>query len=179
MIPMKVEPGRYPVKNRGLEFELRQGLELPAQPACFLLQGQNGIGKSTFMEQVLLPALDAAAVPYLYLGQDLRLQLFTLRALMAVKGALQADGDMRALIKHWIEQSPSARVLLMDEFDKYFADYRFVFRWCSDAVRTFFIVSHRPPSQALVPDDTFATTVLAFERGKTAASLQQVQVTPV
>ena len=176
---MRVEQGYYPVKAQGLEFELCEGLELLTQPACFFLQGQNGIGKTTFLERVLLPALDDAAVSYLYLGQDLRLQLFTLKALMAVKGARQADTDMRTLIKHWIEQSASARVLLMDEFDKYFEDYRFIFRWCTAAVRAFFIVSHRPLSQALVPDDSYATTVLSFSKGGTTASLQQVQVTSI
>jgi hypothetical protein len=174
---MKIKQGRYPAKARGLEFELSTDLALFNAPVSFLLQGPNGIGKTTFLEAVLLPAFDDAGVPYLYLGQDLRLQLFTLKALMAVKGSRQADGDMRAVIKHWIEQSPAARILLMDEFDKYFEDYRFIFRWCRSAVQAFFIVSHRPFTQALAPDDALAARVLSFEKGKAAVPLQQVQVT--
>ena len=174
---MKIKQGRYPAKARGLEFELCADLALFRSPASFLLQGPNGIGKTTFLETVLLPAFDDAGVPYLYLGQDLRLQLFTLKALMAIKGSRQADGDMRAVIKHWIKQSPAARVLLMDEFDKYFEDYRFIFRWCGIAVQAFFIVSHRPLTQALAPEDAVATSVLSFKKGKANVPLQQVQVT--
>jgi hypothetical protein len=109
---------------------------------CFYFRGGNGFGKTSFLEKIIIPALKADNLPYLYIGQDIRTQLYTLRALLSIQGLKISDTDEVELLRLWIKQGQSASVLILDEFDKYFPDYGFIFDWSDAFIRTYIIVTH-------------------------------------
>ena len=139
---MEIHKGKYRLENRNLNFDIVEDLNFNDSRGCFYIRGGNGFGKTTFLEKIIIPALKADNLSYLYIGQDIRTQLYTLRALLSIRGFKVSDTDEVALLRLWIHHSQSARVLILDEFDKYFPDYGFIFDWSDAFIRTYIIVTH-------------------------------------
>ena len=139
---MEIQKGKYRVENRNLNFDITEGLDFINRGGCFYVRGDNGIGKTTFLEKIIIPALKADNRSYLYIGQDIRTQFYTLRALLSIRGFKVSDTDEVELIKLWIQNCQSASVLILDEFDKYFPDYGFIFNWSDEFIRSYIIVTH-------------------------------------
>jgi len=139
---MEIKRGTYPLARRGLNFRLADDLNFKNSACRFYLRGGNGFGKTSFLEKIIIPALKEDKVPYIYIGQDIRTQLYTLRALLSVQGIKVSDNDEVELLKLWIKKSRSATVFILDEFDKYFPDYGFIFDWSNAFIRTYIIVTH-------------------------------------
>ena len=140
---MHIHKGKYRLEDRCLHFDLVDDLDFANNGSCFYFRGDNGFGKTSFLEKIMIPALGAAKVHYLYIGQDIRTQLYTLRALLSVQGYKVSHTDELELLKLWIRHGRSARVFILDEFDKYFPDYEFIFNWSESFIRTYIIVTHR------------------------------------
>lgn len=169
--------GRHNLTERNLEFDLGGGFDFAEPQACFQLSGENGIGKTSFLEKILIPALEAESLPYLYIGQDLRTQLFTLRALMAVLGHRVPDKDDLGVFKTWITRSRTARMLILDEFDKYVPDPRMIFDWSRDFIETYVFVTHLGNGwHSGIPEAVHLRRV-RFDRVDSAGTLRRVQVT--
>lgn len=139
---MEIQKGKYRIENRNLKFEVVENLNFHDNGSCYFVRGDNGLGKTSFLEKIIIPALEADKLSYLYIGQDIRTQLYTLRALLSTKGIKVADSDEVELLRLWIEHSQSASVLILDEFDKYFPDYSFIFDWSDEFIQTYIIVTH-------------------------------------
>jgi hypothetical protein len=140
---MKIQKGKYRLESRGLHFDLIDDLDFNNNGKCFYFRGDNGFGKTSFLEKIVIPALGVENVRYLYIGQDIRTQLYTLRALLSVQGYKISGMDEVALLKLWVDHGRSASVFILDEFDKYFADYQFIFDWSESFIQTYIIVTHR------------------------------------
>jgi hypothetical protein len=106
----------YPVTHAGLNFVLDRALELPGR-SCLYLSGDNGAGKSTFLEHVLIPRLRKKH-SLLYLAQDMDLQQNTIRTTLALLGhdVPESLADMAAA---WVRTSGCSEIIILDEFDKY------------------------------------------------------------
>ena len=139
---MEIQKGKYRIENRNLKFEVVENLNFHNNRGFYFLRGDNGLGKTSFLEKIIIPALKADKLSYLYIGQDIRTQLYTLRALLSTKGIKVADSDEFELLRLWIQDSQSASVLILDEFDKYFPDYSFIFDWSDAFIQTYIIVTH-------------------------------------
>ena len=139
---MEIHKGNYRLESRNLHFDMAEDLNFNNNGCCFYFRGGNGFGKTSFLEKVIIPALKADNLPYLYIGQDIRTQLYTLRALLSIRGLKVSDTDEVELLRLWINQGQSASVLILDEFDKYFPDYGFIFEWSKAFIRTYIIVTH-------------------------------------
>ena len=139
---MEIRKGKYRLDNRYLHFHMVNDLNFNNSGCCFYFRGGNGFGKTSFLEKVIIPALKADNLRYLYIGQDIRTQLYTLRALLSIQGFKVSDADEVELLRLWINQGQSASILILDEFDKYFPDYGFIFDWSADFIRTYIIVTH-------------------------------------
>ena len=139
---MEINKGKYRIENRNLNFDIVDDLNFNNSCDCFYLRGDNGFGKTSFLEKIIIPALKADNLSYLYIGQDIRTQFYTLRALLSTKGIKVSDTDEIELLRLWILHSQSASVLILDEFDKYFPDYGFIFDWSDAFIRTYIIVTH-------------------------------------
>ena len=140
---MKIQKGKYRLENRSLHFDLVDDLDINGDRHCFYFRGDNGFGKTSFLEKIIIPALGAAKAHYLYIGQDIRTQLYTLRALLSVQGYKVSDLNEVELLRLWINHGRSARVFILDEFDKYFPDYQFIFDWSESFIQNYIFVTHR------------------------------------
>lgn len=169
------------VVDRGLTFELGEGFDFTAHRTCLVLQGDNGVGKTSFLEKVLIPALTAEAVPFLYLAQDLSTQMLTLRALMALQGRQAARANDLGVIASWIKGSPAARVFILDEFDKYAPGLRFIFDCSADFIETYVLVSHLSAEGSPSLPAGFTGRRLAFKAAGLTESTRCItvgQITP-
>jgi len=173
---MQIQKGKYRLEDRCLHFDLIDDLDLTNNGSCFYFRGENGFGKTSFLEKIIIPALRAEDVHYLYIGQDIRTQLYTLRALLSVQGYKVSDTDEIELLKLWVNHGRSARVFILDEFDKYFPDYEFIYDWSKSFIQTYIIVTHR---SHLPPDEIaqkYAVRQIRFELIDFDGRLKNVRV---
>ena len=173
---MEIRKGKYRLDNRNLHFDMVDDLNFNNSGGCFYFRGGNGYGKTSFLEKVVIPALKADNLPYLYIGQDIRTQLYTLRALLSIQGFKVSDTDEVELLRLWINQGQSASVLILDEFDKYFPDYGFIFDWSADFIRTYIIVTHLAMNRCEVVANNYPICKVRFELINIDGHLKTVRV---
>ena len=155
---MIIPKNKYQLQNRNLLFDVVDELDFNSSSACYYFRGGNGFGKTSFLEKVIIPALKAAKRHYLYIGQDIRTQLYTLRALLSIQGHKVSETDEYELLRLWVHQGQSACIFILDEFDKYFPDYSFIFDWTESFIQNYIIVTH----QRLQPVDSVAKSLKAI-----------------
>jgi len=173
---MKISKGKYRLDSRNLHFDMADDLNFNNSGGCFYFRGGNGFGKTSFLEKVIIPALKAGNLPYLYIGQDIRTQLYTLRALLSVQGFKVSDTDEVELLRLWINQGQSASVFILDEFDKYFPDYGFIFDWSAAFVRTYIIVTHIGVNRLESVADNYPIYNVRFELISIDGHLKNIRV---
>lgn len=173
---MEIHRGKYRLANRNLHYDLVDDLNFNKSRGCFYLRGGNGFGKTSFLEKVIIPALKADSISYLYIGQDIRTQLYTLRALLSIQGVKVSGTDEIELLKLWINQGQASKVLILDEFDKYFPDYEFIFDWCDAFIRTYIIVTHLPINRRKAAAHNYQICNLRFELINTDGHLKKIRV---
>ena len=173
---MEIRKGKYRLDNRNLHFDMADDLNFNKSGGCFYFRGGNGFGKTSFLEKVIIPALKADNLPYLYIGQDIRTQLYTLRALLSIQGFKVSDTDEVELLRLWINQGQSASVLILDEFDKYFPDYGFIFDWSAAFIRTYIIVTHLDVNRHELVADNYRIYNLRFELINIDGHLKNIRV---
>ena len=139
---MVLNSGEYSIPDRFLKFNLSADLEFTNRFNCYIFTGANGYGKTSFIEHVIISALEKERTDYLYLGQDIRSQIYTIKALLSMRGHKISGADEYTLIKWWLRQGRSASVFILDEFDKYFPDSDFIFEHCNASIRTYIAVTH-------------------------------------
>lgn len=108
--------GIHTAPKAGLRFHLAASLSLP-EGSLLLLCGENGAGKSTFLENVLIPAVRSRHC-ILYLAQDMDLQRNTMAATLALMN-VTVPCDLQSLALAWIRAGSCKDVIILDEFDKY------------------------------------------------------------
>ena len=173
---MEIRKGKYRLENRNLNFEIVDDLNFNNSGCCFYFRGGNGFGKTSFLEKIIIPALKADNLPYLYIGQDIRTQLYTLRALLSIQGFKVSDTDEVELLRLWINRGQSASVLMLDEFDKYFPDYGFIFDWSDAFIRTYIIVTHQGINRCEAVAKNYRICNLRFELINIDGRLKNIRV---
>jgi hypothetical protein len=173
---MELKKGNYSLEKRDLNFNLCDDLDFKNSECCFYFRGGNGFGKTSFLEKIIIPGLKTDNIPYIYIGQDIRTQLYTLRALLSVQGIKVSDNDEVGLLRLWINNSRSATVFILDEFDKYFPDYGFIFDWSDSFIRTYIIVTHLGYSRPDAVAKKFKTCNVRFELIDFDGHLKKVRV---
>mgnify|MGYP001829098414 CR=1 FL=1 len=160
---MEIPKGKYRLEDRNLDFDIVDDLNFSNSGSCFYLRGGNGFGKTSFLEEIIIPALKTDNLSYLYIGQDIRTQLYTLRALLSIQGLKVSDTDEVELLRRWIQHCQSASVLILDEFDKYFPDYGFIFDWSEAFIRTYIIVTHLAMNRCTAVSNNYPICNVRFE----------------
>ena len=174
---MIIDEGVYTLADRKLVLDLTDGFDLAGETCRYILTGENGVGKTSFLEMILIPALQRQHVDFLYIGQDIRNQLYTLRALLATMGLSVISADERELLRTWIVNSPGVSVLIMDEFDKYFSDDDFIFQWTKGVIQSSFVVSHHEqPNRRIEPHAADRICRMRFERAGQDGAMRRVQI---
>ncbi len=111
--------GTYPAECAELSFVLEKPISLPPR-SCLYLCGDNGSGKSTFLEHVLIPRLRKDHC-LLYLAQDMELQQNTIRTTLALLGH-DVPETLADMAVAWVRTCGCREVIILDEFDKYVSD---------------------------------------------------------
>jgi len=173
---MELKKGTYRLEERGLNFSLSDDLNFNTNKRCYYFRGGNGFGKTSFLEKIIIPGLKNDNVQYIYIGQDMRTQLYTLRALLSIQGFKVADNDEMGLLRLWINNSRSATVFILDEFDKYFPDHGFIFDWSESFIQTYIFVTHLGGSRPGAVDKNFMPCNVRFELIDFDGHLKNVQV---
>ena len=106
----------------------------------------------------------------------MRTQLYTLRAMLSVQGFKVADNDEMGLLRLWINNSKSATVFILDEFDKYFPDHEFIFEWSDSFIQTYIFVTHLGGSRSDAIPQKFKISNVKFELIDFDGHLKNVQV---
>jgi hypothetical protein len=173
---VQIPKGKYRLDDRNLNLDIVADLNFNKGGGRFYLRGGNGFGKTSFLEKIIIPALKTGNIPYLYIGQDIRTQLYTLRALLSIRGISVSDADEVEILRLWIHQGQSARVLILDEFDKYFPDYGFIYDWSAAFIRTYIIVTHLAMNRGQTAANNFPVCNVRFELINTDGHLKNVRV---
>jgi len=160
---MIIPKNKYKLQNRNLLFDVVDDFDFNSRNACHYFRGGNGFGKTSFLEKVIIPALNAAKRDYLYIGQDIRTQLYTLKALLSIQGHKVSETDEYELLRLWVHQSQSARIFILDEFDKYFPDYSFIFDWTESFIQNYIIVTHQRLDPIGIVAKSLKATHVRFE----------------
>ena len=108
--------GTYPAECAQLGFVLEKPIAVPPR-SCLYLSGDNGAGKSTFLEHVLIPRLRKDHC-LLYLAQDMELQQNTIRTTLALLGH-DVHETLADMAVAWVRTSGCREIIILDEFDKY------------------------------------------------------------
>lgn len=112
---LEIPSGTHQVPT-GLNFHLAQSVRLP-ENSFLSLTGNNGVGKTTFVEHVLIPFL-RQTFSLLYIAQDTHLQYNTMRSTLALLSK-SAPSSKPELAMAWIQAAKHKDMLIIDEFDKY------------------------------------------------------------
>lgn len=173
---MKIASGEYHIGERNLQLLLTDDLDLSPGAGCVFLKGGNGLGKTSFLEKIVVPALASRGTPYVFLGQDIRTQIYTLKALLAVLGQRGLEAGETEIFRRFLACNRSARVVLLDEFDKYFPEYPTLFDWPDSIRRSYLIVSHADRERLPAVDDSLPVQRLRFEPIGYDGPLKKVRV---
>ncbi|MCF7911074.1 MAG: hypothetical protein K9M99_00975 [Candidatus Cloacimonetes bacterium] len=132
---LQIKPGKLKLKNRPFIFQLDQPLKIASDSGKILLliKGDNGSGKTTFLEQVIIPHLKQNNILFLFKGQDNHIQSIIDRSLEAIFSISHSGKNLisqvffNAPAKHPAKKitTPTAEVLLMDETDKLLSSSEF------------------------------------------------------
>lgn len=171
---MHILKGTYPLKTRRLCLTVLQHIQFGESPSCLYLNGANGLGKTSFIEKVMIPALKAQRVPFLYLGQDFRTQLYTLKAVLAISGKVGVPDNIPEILTQWVNRNQHARIFILDEFDKYPAYIDHLFKISRHFIGTYVIVSHA--ANPVQPGGPFELRTLQFHRAQDVGPLLQVEI---
>lgn len=145
---LEIPAGTHTAPHSGLRYTLQEPLIL-SRHSCLFLRGDNGAGKTSFLEHVLIARIRASHT-LLYLAQDLELQENTMRATLALLD-ISAPLTLPELAVDWILASGCRDTLILDEFDKHL-DESLVRKLCLQDFGWVICVSHlklRAPYKSL------------------------------
>ncbi|MBC7354769.1 MAG: hypothetical protein JG774_1264 [Desulfomicrobiaceae bacterium] len=161
---MNLGPWESHVDPPGFTFHV-PSITLPAGSIVQVL-GDNGAGKTVFLEHVLLPRLEEQGLQVFFVAQDLALQAHVLAAALAAQGtpAPRARGP---LVEAWAGPAGAGDVLVLDETDRHLTPEE-MHRLLALPVAAAFLVSHQVRSWPV-------THCLSVTRRGRAVTIREVQ----
>ena len=87
--------GRHSTSRPNLTFDVRSPIEFNRATANFF-SGDNGVGKTTFLEQVVIPHVERQRFSVLFWGPDSRAAELAVRMMLAVRHYGRRGGKARA-----------------------------------------------------------------------------------
>jgi hypothetical protein len=132
----------YYIEGRNLTFDLQCPIDLELENCTYYIIGENGIGKTTFIEKILIPELKNKSISFAYLGQDNEIQIQTIQSSIAIVKGEIVKKDFKGIYDAWLSRMSTIRVLVNDEFDKYLSEKNWVVNRTIGFVKAYFIISH-------------------------------------
>jgi archaellum biogenesis ATPase FlaH len=140
----------YKTKDPDLVFTFEGEIFPEKKKHIVSVQGDNGVGKTIFLEKVFIPILRKERKPYFFLAQDFELQSYCVRSSLAVFKKKLPVGNFYEVVKSFIESVESAKetssnlIAIFDEFDKRCNDDQLVSLFARDSISYLVIVTHDP-----------------------------------
>jgi len=128
--------GRYSFKERDITYQVKEDLVFELEDSFYFISGNNGIGKTGFIELLLIPLLQKNKFNFAYLAQNQNNQQYTIQASLAFSNKFNKSKN---LYINWFETVEHPQILIADEFDKYKATFHKIL--CT-TVNCVFLVSH-------------------------------------
>lgn len=174
---MIIKKGVIEVFDHRIAFSLAGDLELDSGPCCIWLSGENGVGKTSFIEGCLIAALQKDRIPFIYFGQDFQTQYYTMQAVLAVEGNRIDPSDFEKTVGMWIERGRDARILILDEFDKYWDGMKRLYALTRQFVKTYVVVTHDGVAGENGPGEPFKDRIWSFGKtgGRGGSSVVEVR----
>lgn len=113
---LSIEPGQETLWETFI-IQIESQLQIESGK-CYHLEGANGSGKSSFIKRILIPTLSKQAIPYIYIEQQMRSQLFALMAdasLRDYEQRLQSEQDAIHYLMSCLEVINMPLVCICDE----------------------------------------------------------------
>ena len=149
---LNIPAGNLKLKNRPFIFELDSSLSITADADkhLLLITGDNGSGKTTFLEQIIIPHLKQNKIFFSFKGQDNHIQNIIDRSLEAI---FSISHSGKELISQILLNSPvppvtkkihipAIEVILMDETDKLLSDEEMLDIFNESTYKLLILVSH-------------------------------------
>ena len=131
--------GEYKFSKRDLKFKVDNDILFDLQDHFYVIIGDNGVGKTSFIELVLLPLFKKKNINYTYIGQDLKNQLNTIKSSLAFIKETIRGKNTEEIFQFWFSKMEPSDVLILDEFDKYSYSIN---QLCEKRFSANFIISH-------------------------------------
>ncbi|HKK33604.1 MAG TPA: hypothetical protein VJ934_08600 [Desulfomicrobiaceae bacterium] len=145
---LTITKGDHHLPTHGLTYRLDVDLRLQGEKTVYFLRGENGAGKSSFLKHFVVPGLRLQSTPFLYVGQDLAMQVYPMRAVLGVLDLPRSGPSPQETVLSWLETGSAARVLILDEYDKYVAEVAPAVEKTGAFIETLIMVSHTAPEDA-------------------------------
>jgi len=136
--------GRYYFKERDITYNVDSDIVLNLENSLYTISGNNGIGKTAFLELLLLPLLKRNKLDFAYLEQNKNNQLYTIESSLAFCKKLDRSKDIYI---NWLEVLDYPKIIVADEFDKYSSSFTKIL---STKISCIFLVSHLKNVQSQV-----------------------------
>ncbi|MDP8210850.1 MAG: ATP-binding protein [Candidatus Stygibacter australis] len=149
---LNISAGKLKLKDRPFIFQLDSALTIASdsEKKLLLISGDNGSGKTTFLEQIIIPDLKQNKIFFSFKGQDSHIQNLIDRSLKAIFSLSQSGKKLFSQILFNAPIStvtreieiPAVDVILMDETDKLLSDEDMRVIFNDPAYQLLILVSH-------------------------------------
>ncbi|MDP8220751.1 MAG: hypothetical protein P9X26_05365 [Candidatus Stygibacter frigidus] len=156
---LNIPAGNLKLKNRPFIFELDSPITITEDSGTHLLliTGDNGSGKTTFLEQIIIPQLKQNKIFFSFKGQDNHIQNIIDRSLEAIFSISHSGKELISQILFNTPvppvikkiQLPAVDVILMDETDKLLSDEDLLAIFNNPAYKLLILVSHNSDNPLL------------------------------
>jgi len=152
--------GKISLLERLLNFDIQEEIEFNFNNTIYIFEGNNGSGKTTFVEKVLIPLLIKNNIPYSYLGQDVNFQKNTIKSSLAILNFRLKKQETIPMYKEWFEKMSTNKVLIVDEFDKHYSlsDFKQDLKYMA-----YFIITHAYNKTNIINKNGYAIKKLIFK----------------
>jgi len=150
---INLKSGKISLKKRNFDFILTKNIEISEENSktLLLITGENGAGKTTFLEQVIIPYLSKEEMHYQLKGQDINIQQITDQAINSIASLFAPWKEMLKMIvlneelevKRKVIKQPEASILLMDESDKLMTEEELINHLRNPQYRLIIMISHQ------------------------------------
>lgn len=144
------------ILNYDFTFEIIKDIELTEYSRALIIAGDNGVGKTTLIEKIIIPKFQSAKISFFYIGQDFAIQSHSLHASIAILLKEGTKNDPFILAKKVLSMVNKPTILICDEFDKLCSHKELKVLFQNKHIRSTMIITHNI-SRAIKPIKEFYT----------------------
>jgi len=114
----EISVGNYSSNKTGIDYSIAQSIKPLSNHHIWFIEGENGVGKTSFIEDVLIEYFKENTFPYFLIGQDFYIQSIALKSSLAVISSSDCQYNDINLVMHVARGIKAGSIAILDEFDK-------------------------------------------------------------